>query len=373
MTDYKNLKPFDTFTKILPASLSLFPHGKNGYVVIPEEFPNDYDNKFYEQIDTSPVTELTFGGWVDSDGFLYWDEPEDKTDYKKVIGFDDAHAFPNEMSAEEGAKYIANQLKKIYEQKQKQGEDMTDYKNLKPFDNFIKLGEKSNKTKCGYIVIPSDLTNDIDHMFYRLVDASAVSNLDFGGWVDDKGNLYSADSESLESKNNLKKVVGFTRGESGIISAEEAVVYIAAQIKDAYENLYLKQITSNPNKTNPYNQNYKKLTDFVHTLIKTASAADENLDWNSTTLKYLGFGIRVYSERIRDGIKIILDLQEENIRLRDRVKLFEEHKDEKTEFLEFIFEDDIDFMEQLDKSEKSRIRDVIDRIREEQEERYYYE
>lgn len=122
-----DLKPFDTFTKWGPFSL-------NGYVVIPDNFPVDYCDYFYEQIDDGPVGGLTFGGYLTSvDGELviillderayFHDEQHTveelhqieqlKDRASRVIGFDDAHFVPNELSADDGAKYLSNQLKMI--------------------------------------------------------------------------------------------------------------------------------------------------------------------------------------------------------------------------------------------------------------------
>ncbi len=121
------LKPFDTFTKWGPFSL-------NGYVVIPDDLPVDYTDEFYEQIDDGPVGGLTFGGYLTSvDGELviillderayFHDEQHTVEELHqieqlkdrscRVIGFDDAHFVPNELSADDGIKYLSNQLKMI--------------------------------------------------------------------------------------------------------------------------------------------------------------------------------------------------------------------------------------------------------------------
>lgn len=120
------LKPFDAFTH-WGASL-------NGYVVVPDNFPLDYYDKIYDEIDQSPFGGLTFGGYfteVNSELVLLyldaWPTYDPKNfkqsdlkaieDLKKVsvraIGFDNHHIHENEMSAEEGAEYLSKQLKKL--------------------------------------------------------------------------------------------------------------------------------------------------------------------------------------------------------------------------------------------------------------------
>lgn len=118
--DKPNLKPFDTFTIFSPFG------GLNGYVVIPDDFTNDYFDDFYDQIDAGPVGGLTFGGWVSQvDGsyrlVFHGETNEEMTKANgksvtlKCIGFDDAHFYPNEMDTVTGAKYIAEQLKQLVE------------------------------------------------------------------------------------------------------------------------------------------------------------------------------------------------------------------------------------------------------------------
>ena len=124
------LKPFDTLTK-------LGPYSENGYVIIPDNFPTDYTDDFYQDIDTEPVHGLSISGyiseldgeqiWLRLDQKPYFDDKE-LSDYDlkgieamkqksiKVIGFDDAHITKNEMGAKEGAEYLAEQLKTFNEE-----------------------------------------------------------------------------------------------------------------------------------------------------------------------------------------------------------------------------------------------------------------
>ena len=55
------LKAFDVFDLPCPVFGN---HGPNGYVVLPDDVPNDYQDSFYEDIDTNPVLGLTFGGYA---------------------------------------------------------------------------------------------------------------------------------------------------------------------------------------------------------------------------------------------------------------------------------------------------------------------
>ena len=125
-----DLHPFDTFTKQGPFSL-------NGYVVIPDDLPVDYTDEFYERIDDSPIGGLTYGAYftlinnelkpMQLDQHPYFNEKNHnqkelnqieqlKNISIRVIGFDNAHFVPNELSADEGTKYLANQLMNIYKE-----------------------------------------------------------------------------------------------------------------------------------------------------------------------------------------------------------------------------------------------------------------
>lgn len=100
----------------------------NGYIIIPEDWPSSYDDKFYDTFDTSAIGGLTSSGRVfDSSGqheFLFKDSFESSRteDYKiikslslKFVGFDDAHYFQNKLTVEEGAKELARQFKEYYD------------------------------------------------------------------------------------------------------------------------------------------------------------------------------------------------------------------------------------------------------------------
>jgi hypothetical protein len=125
-----DLKPYDTFTLRGPFS-------QNGYIVIPDELPLNYIDKVYQQLDDNPVGGLTYGGYAFNLGTeLHIDcldqrykalptilgemSEEKRILYEKykalsvrIIGFDDSHITPNELDAEDGAKYIAEQLKEM--------------------------------------------------------------------------------------------------------------------------------------------------------------------------------------------------------------------------------------------------------------------
>jgi hypothetical protein len=112
------LETFDWFTK-RPASY-INAHGQNGYVVIPDEWTNDYTDKFWDQIDTTGVQGLTFGGYAveydKGDIDIYHDRPNHlKMPIAKVVGFDDAHAYPNEDRASVCAEYLAGQMRELWE------------------------------------------------------------------------------------------------------------------------------------------------------------------------------------------------------------------------------------------------------------------
>lgn len=121
-----NLKPFDYFTH--------FGATLNGYVVIQDEVPLDYYDDFYQSIDTTPIGGLTFGGYfteIDGDLQVFYldawptynsnnfskEELEAIKIIKnlsvRAIGFDTNHIWTNELGAEEGAKYLSDELKKI--------------------------------------------------------------------------------------------------------------------------------------------------------------------------------------------------------------------------------------------------------------------
>lgn len=115
-----DLKPFDWFTLRGPMSL-------NGYAVLPPELPVDYMDDMYDKIDQSPIGGLTFGGYA----FLYDDQlsiarlndSAECDPLKKlsvpVIGFDNNHIWTNELTAEEGAKYLSNLLKQLMNKKER--------------------------------------------------------------------------------------------------------------------------------------------------------------------------------------------------------------------------------------------------------------
>lgn len=120
------LKPFEAFTH-WGATL-------NGYVAVPDNFPLDYYDKIYDEIDQAPFGGLTFGGYfTEVDGelaCLYLDawptyDPKNfrQEDLKameaikkvsvRAIGFDNNHIWENEMGTAEGAEYLSKQLKKL--------------------------------------------------------------------------------------------------------------------------------------------------------------------------------------------------------------------------------------------------------------------
>lgn len=122
-----DLKPFEAFTKIGPASL-------NGYVVISDNLPLDYFDNVYDEIDQAPFGGLTFGGYfteinkelsavyLDQSPFFKDSEHSDeelaliekiKGVSVRALGFDDNHIWKNEMEAAEGAEYLSKQLKKL--------------------------------------------------------------------------------------------------------------------------------------------------------------------------------------------------------------------------------------------------------------------
>jgi len=121
-----DLKPFDHFTH--------FGATLNGYVVIPDQMPLDYYSVVYQDIDTTPIGGLTFGGYfTEINGelsCLYLDAwpTYDPNNFSKeeleaiesinklsvrAIGFDNNHIWTNEMGAEDGAEYLSEELKKI--------------------------------------------------------------------------------------------------------------------------------------------------------------------------------------------------------------------------------------------------------------------
>lgn len=123
-----DLKPFEAFTQMGPTSL-------NGYVVIPENFPLDYYDDIYDELDQGPFGGLTFGGYfteidknltpvyLDNHPFFKKSEYSDeelawieiiKSLSVRVIGFDDNHIWTNEMGAQEGSLYLSTQLKNIF-------------------------------------------------------------------------------------------------------------------------------------------------------------------------------------------------------------------------------------------------------------------
>lgn len=118
----RELKPFDTVVKQGPYSI-------NGYVVIPDDWPVDYFDTKYRDIDDGPVGGITFGGYMYfSNGVpvllaeMFLDAATTKTYqlYEKfqsecvpVIGFDDNHAWPIELPGQSGADYLASELKKL--------------------------------------------------------------------------------------------------------------------------------------------------------------------------------------------------------------------------------------------------------------------
>lgn len=100
----------------------------NGYIIIPEDWPSSYEDKFYDAFDTSSVGGLTSSGRVfDSSGqheFLFKENFESSRldDYKiikslslKFVGFDNAHYFQNKLTVEDGAKELARQFKEYYD------------------------------------------------------------------------------------------------------------------------------------------------------------------------------------------------------------------------------------------------------------------
>ncbi|WP_125707500.1 hypothetical protein [Companilactobacillus zhongbaensis] len=125
-------KMFDIILKGSP-NIYVQTFGRNGYVVIPDDWTLDYCSNFYGFLDDGPVGGLTFGGYITvandeltainlDSGNLGFFQKELNNDDKKaieeikkycvhVIGFDNQHYRPNEMDAFDGAKYIAEQLR----------------------------------------------------------------------------------------------------------------------------------------------------------------------------------------------------------------------------------------------------------------------
>ena len=130
-----DLKPFDTFTVDEPGFNNPYrPDGyTNGYIVIPNDLPIDFTDPFYQQLDTRAVQGLTISGYltiedgerhiylldahtdltgkIDADTQQVIDRFKAKT--VPIIGFDNNHLYYNDVTAQEGATDLANQLREL--------------------------------------------------------------------------------------------------------------------------------------------------------------------------------------------------------------------------------------------------------------------
>ncbi|MQS52156.1 hypothetical protein [Companilactobacillus mishanensis] len=122
-----DLKSFDYFTLMGPYSM-------NGYVVIPDEFPTNYDDEIYDDINKhNHFQGLTYAGgatiYQDELTLVFLDNPFRKLTSEenvqleqvkpymvRVVGFDDNHAFLNELPADEACIELSNTLKKKYKE-----------------------------------------------------------------------------------------------------------------------------------------------------------------------------------------------------------------------------------------------------------------
>lgn len=102
-----------------------------------------------------------------------------------------------------------------------------------------------------------------------------------------------------------------------------------------------------------------KINRFLRIALNGASIADDADPINNDFFNALGCGIRSYSNYTREGVKAVIDLQEENVRLKDKVKFLEGDLEIYREFESII---DVGTIEMLSEDEKAKVVEFINSL-----------
>lgn len=105
--------------------------------------------------------------------------------------------------------------------------------------------------------------------------------------------------------------------------------------------------------------NRNKINRFLRIALDSALIADNADPVNNDFLNMLGCGIRTYSIYTREGVKAVIDLQEENVRLKDKVKFLEDDLKIYREFESII---DVGTIEMLSEDEKAKVVEFINSL-----------
>lgn len=104
-----------------------------------------------------------------------------------------------------------------------------------------------------------------------------------------------------------------------------------------------------------------KIVKLIQISLQSADIAD-NLELENSYLEDLGLGSRAYSKYLRNGVKSIIDLQDENVALKRQIDYLQETLSDLEKFNEQVINiEDIEF---LSDSEKAEIKEFIKNIME---------
>lgn len=93
-----------------------------------------------------------------------------------------------------------------------------------------------------------------------------------------------------------------------------------------------------------------KVNELIKICLRSASVVDE-YELINQYCKDMGLGIRSYSGYVREGVKAVIDLQAENMRLKDKVERLEDNIEDMESFLEDVIDvEDIHFLKPEDKA-----------------------
>ena len=102
------------------------------------------------------------------------------------------------------------------------------------------------------------------------------------------------------------------------------------------------------------------ISNLIKIMLSSAFYSDESEIGMDPYLNYLGLGKTIYSKRVRDGIKDLIDLMEENRALKQSREYLQDSLEDYKEISEEIIGQD-DF-ELLTEEEKKQIKKYIDNI-----------
>ena len=107
-----------------------------------------------------------------------------------------------------------------------------------------------------------------------------------------------------------------------------------------------------------------KVNKLLDICLRSASIVDE-YEFINQYCSDMGLGIRSYSRYVRDGVKAVIDLQAENIRLKDKVERLEDSIEDMKSFLKDVI--DVEYIHFLEPEDKAKIKAYTNKLLEVEE------